>query len=325
MQYGTHSRYENAAKRTPARAEHREPPAPDDFSSTIVNMIGDGMYVTDDMGAIVMVNRALCAMTGYTEKELIGMYAPELYPAPDDPSLPTTISREAISRDYHEIFESFYARGQRLSTYLAYVKRKDKVIFPVEMTITNICVPPRISLGIIACIRDITERKQYEEKLRQARDALEQARDELAQKVQERTRSLEETNTALRVLLKAREEDRMIIEKNMLVQIKELVQPYIDKLKQSCLPEPCKTYLELIEANLNRFVSSLIQATHQYGFTPTELQIADLIKQGKTTKEIAELLTCSPRTIDGHRNNIRKKLGIQNKHINLAAFLLSLE
>jgi DNA-binding CsgD family transcriptional regulator len=61
------------------------------------------------------------------------------------------------------------------------------------------------------------------------------------------------------------------------------------------------------------------------GPTPTEIQVANLIKQGKTTKDIVELSNLSPRTIEFHRDNIRTKLRIKNKKINLRSYLLSLE
>ena len=60
------------------------------------------------------------------------------------------------------------------------------------------------------------------------------------------------------------------------------------------------------------------------GFTPAEIQITNLIKQGKTTKEIAEFLNLATSTIDSHRNNIRKKIGIKNAKTNLRAYLSSI-
>jgi DNA-binding CsgD family transcriptional regulator len=55
-----------------------------------------------------------------------------------------------------------------------------------------------------------------------------------------------------------------------------------------------------------------------------QIQIADLVKAGKSTKEISELLNLSDRAIEFHRNNIRNKLGLKNKKINLQSYLLSL-
>ena len=59
--------------------------------------------------------------------------------------------------------------------------------------------------------------------------------------------------------------------------------------------------------------------------TPSEMWIADLVRQGKTSKEIADLINLSPRTIEFHRDNIRKKMGLKNKKINLRSHLLTFQ
>ena len=58
--------------------------------------------------------------------------------------------------------------------------------------------------------------------------------------------------------------------------------------------------------------------------SPTEIQVIDLIKRGKTTKEIAKTMNLATSTIDTHRNNIRKKLDLKNKNINLFTYLSTL-
>jgi DNA-binding CsgD family transcriptional regulator len=66
-------------------------------------------------------------------------------------------------------------------------------------------------------------------------------------------------------------------------------------------------------------------AAKYYIFSPGELQVANLIRKGRTTKEMSRLLNISPRTVDSYRNNIREKLGLKNKKVNLKTYLSSKE
>lgn len=59
--------------------------------------------------------------------------------------------------------------------------------------------------------------------------------------------------------------------------------------------------------------------------TSAEIQVAELIRNHKRTKEIAELLNVSESTVVFHRSNIRKKLNIVGKDVNLAGYLRRLE
>ena len=141
-----------------------------------------------------------------------------------------------------------------------------------------------------------------------------------------KTINLEEANTALKILLKKRDEDKAEFEEKVLSNVKELVVPYIEKLKKSELDEIQETYLSILESNLNDIISPFLRKlSYKYlNLTPTEIQIANLVKQGKTTKEMAELLGSTKWTIDFHRNNLRKKLGLRNMKANLRSYLLSL-
>ena len=150
--------------------------------------------------------------------------------------------------------------------------------------------------------------------------------DALEEKVKERTQGLEETNIAMKVLLKKREDDKRDLEKQMLANIREIIQPYIARLKATPMKERQRVLLEIIESNLediaSPFMRGLSDSLHK--LTPSEIQVINLIKQDKTTKEMAEFLNVSARTVEFHRDNIRKKLGIKNKKINLRSYLLSI-
>jgi len=155
-------------------------------------------------------------------------------------------------------------------------------------------------------IVDITDRKRMQED------------------IESKSRSLEETNAALRVLLKHREQDNAELEEKIFHNIKELVLPYVEKLRTAHSKDV--VIIDIIERNLNDILTPFIRAmaSKYANFTPKEIQIADLIKKGKTTKEISRILNLSMRTIDIHRCNIRRKLEISNAKVNLQSYLLSL-
>jgi len=144
--------------------------------------------------------------------------------------------------------------------------------------------------------------------------------------LQVQTKEVQEVNSALRVLLKRRDEDKRELEEKVLFNMKELALPYLEKLKTSGLDGRQISYLSILESNLEEIISpfSYSLSSRYLNLTPAEIQVANLIKQGKTAKEIAEFLNLSDRTIGFHRANIREKIGIKNEKANLRAHLLSL-
>ena len=155
---------------------------------------------------------------------------------------------------------------------------------------------------------DITKRKRSEEALKLKDKELES-----------KARDLEELNAALKVLLKKIEEEKNELEDNILSNVKSLIKPYLKKLQNGGLSERQKAYLEIIQTNLNNIVSPFARnfSSSYYRLTPQEIKIANQIKQGNTSKEIATIMNLSPKTIEFHRRNIRKKLGLNRTKENL--------
>ena len=140
-------------------------------------------------------------------------------------------------------------------------------------------------------------------------------------------KNLEEYNIALKVLLEHQENEKNIIYRNIIGNIKNLVYPYLEKLKKSSIVGSQKTLIDILESNLSEIIKpfSTILMNEQINFSPSEVRVANLIKEGKTAKEISEIMFISENTVKGYYRNIRSKLIIKNKKINLRTYLQSLE
>lgn len=163
--------------------------------------------------------------------------------------------------------------------------------------------------GFYGVSRDVTRRKHVEEELKRSAE------------------NLEDANRALRVLMNQRDKDQKDLEGKLQSNINDLVIPYLKKLSKGNLDARNKKYINVLEKNLEKVLSPFMTNVRSFhkNLTPKEIQIVDLIKQGKDTKEIADMLNASISTITTHRNNIRKKLNLLNSKINLRSHLLSFE
>ena len=135
-----------------------------------------------------------------------------------------------------------------------------------------------------------------------------------------------EANAALKVLLRQREADRIELEEKVLVNVKRLIMPYFEKIKRRQLDAKQKAYVDILESNLNEIVSPFARSLSSkfLRLSPTELEVSNLVQQGKNTKEIAAIMHLAESTINFHRNNVREKLGVKNKKISLRTYLSSL-
>ncbi|MBU3917933.1 PAS domain S-box protein [bacterium] len=182
--------------------------------------------------------------------------------------------------------------------------------------------------------------KRVEERTLELKNANTQLQEEIAERkrsaeaLSQREKELEaqswhlkDVNSTLRVLLKQRDEDKKELEESILSNVKELVSPYIEDLKNTRTDPNQKTLVQLIEVSLDKIVSPFNKklSSRFINLTPMEIKVINMIKEGQTNKEIASLFRVSENTINFHRYNIRTKLGIRNKKINLRSFLMSIE
>ncbi len=235
-------------------------------------------------------------MFGRTKKQMIGqkpfMYSPRLQSDGCDSIEAAAEKIKAAMSGSFQFFEWRYYHSEG-------------TFFDAEVGLNGIEFEGEHLLQCI--IRDITARKQFEEEARK------------------RSKDLEDVNAALRVLLKQREKDREELEELVLQNVRELILPYVDKLKRCKLDTHQKSYLGVLETNLRNIISPFTRKMTSIDiyFTPTELRVAHLIREGKTAKEIAQLLGVSESAINLHRQKLRNKLGLNNMKVNLSAYLIS--
>jgi PAS domain S-box-containing protein len=292
--------------------------------SQIVEGNAIATFVLDQNHIITHWNRACENMTGFAAFKMIGtsdQWRPfyiEPRPVMAD-LLIENVTDENFLRYYGETFRRSHLikNGCEAEIFIPVLGQKGRWLFLTAAPLID--ATGRIA-GAMETLQDLTERKQSEE-------ALMKARNELEAKVKERTLNLEEANTALRVLLKTKDDNNRQIEEKILFNINELIMPYLEKFKNSRLPQKERMLLDILRNNLSDLTSSFSQklSTQLLKLTPTEIQVANFIKQGRSTKTIAEILNLSEKTIETHRKNIRAKVGIKSKKTNLRSFLLSIQ
>jgi DNA-binding NarL/FixJ family response regulator len=166
-----------------------------------------------------------------------------------------------------------------------------------------------VVLGVFEYVRDITFQHRVQKELH-----------DLMQRIE----SLETNNMAMVQLLQQRKEEAEQIEESIINNMEKFIKPSLEHLKTKA----DQSDVEIVEGLIEEICYPITKKRSPilYELTSRELQIASLIKEGKTTKDIAECLFISTKTVEYHRGNIRKKLGLTNndgKRANLRSYLLT--
>ena len=271
---------------------------------SLIDNTHDLIHSITPQGTFLFVNRAWRELLGYSQDEIKKL---TLFDILDE-----------SCRDKCRGSINCLKRGEKpdcASTGIFLAKDGRKI--PVEGR-CNILLQKGKPVTMTGIFRDITQRTRAEEALRLVYT-------EMEHKVAVRTRELEEANIALTVMLKRYDQNKKQLEQQILKNLWGTVSPLMERFKKSGLRESQKRYLELVEAGMIEILSPYSPGLELTlaKLTATEKTVANLIKQGKNTKEVAAILNIATGTVSKHRENIRKKMGIANKKQPLKKTLLS--
>jgi len=265
------------------------------FQQNLIDSIPVPVYFKDTDLNYLGCNRAFEETLGFTKEHIVGKTVHDI--------LPQKLARVHHQKDL-QLLQAGEIKYYEVSSAYPNGKKHDLLVFKALFHNKDGSVE-----GLIGTNLDISERKQAQLQLELHAEELENA------------------NTALRVLLKQVNENKTDMESKVLDNFARLVTPYLDTLEANLANTSQQEYIKVIQENIKKITSAFSQklSSSYIGLSPREIQVADLVRHGRTNKESAGVLNVSINAVEFHRNNLRRKLGIQNKKVNLRTYLLSMD
>ncbi|GAX60230.1 hypothetical protein SCALIN_C07_0041 [Candidatus Scalindua japonica] len=256
----------------------------------VFNGIQDGICIIDLEYNIIKANRTMEKWYSHS-LPLVKQKCHNVFYGKSEPCLDCPVIR-TFNNDTYEYELITYTGPKEGINFL------ERHTFPLKDDKNNIT-------GLVEYVRDITKYKKAEKTL------------------EEQKKDLELKNNAMREVLGQIEIEKKQMEDNIIVNAENLLLPIIQKLK---LKGELSKYIDLLQKNIRELTSSFgIKLTEiESKLTSREIEICDMIRNGLTSKEIAGLLNITYGTAERHRANIRNKLGIVGKNVNLSSFLKTL-
>jgi PAS domain S-box-containing protein len=315
----------------------------------IADSMNDIIWITDENFIITYVTPSVVRVLGYTPEERIGQS-------------PTTVLIPEAQKTAFETMFRFLEQeriqnndpNKTVKMELQYVRKNGTVIWMESVTSAIRDETGRV-IGFHGAARDINKRKLAEEELQRHREKLEflvqkrtrelsdankrlKQENEMRKKTEgslryresqlkKKKQELEEINSTLKILLKQRDEDKASMENNIVSNIKISLLPFLEKLEESGLKKDQELIVKQLRSQIKEITSPFIRkiSSELLGLTTSEIQVASLIKAGKSSHEIASIMNVSLNTVITHRYNIRRKTGLKNNKINLCSYLQTLE
>lgn len=260
----------------------------------------------------IFVNQHMCQATGYTHQEMLNL----------NPAALLIPESRALFRDRMQRI----AKGQPVTDSIQFqIKTKDGRTEWGDFYIRHRCDEKGRIVAADVVAHLATASKKRQEELVQYGRTLEALVEERTAQLHQQSARLGELNAAMRVLLTQREAEYLKIKETIRRDLQKLIEPYLLDMEKSDLSAHQQHLVDLIRLNLEEIADTPILEVGEafLNLTPKEMQIANLIRKGQATKEIALSLGVSPRTVEAYRHLIRRKLGLKGRKVNLCTYLSS--
>ena len=262
----------------------------DKILGAIFMSVGEGILLVDGDFEIVKANQHSCELFGLQQQNIVGA---------DIRSLMQDEDTAVIARYFDELID-----GQRKSIEMTCLYVDGKT-FPAMVTLTRTDLDGKRHWSMI--VRDETNQKILETQLRQEKQ------------------QMEEMNLTLRTVMKSIEQDRKDFENRLASKIKTSLMPGLKKIDEAQEANVRKSYLDILSNQLVSLTAGFEKELDAglLKLTKTEIEVCRLIKAGCSSKDICDAMRLSFDTIQTHRKNIRRKLSLNGKKLNLYAFLMN--
>lgn len=184
------------------------------------------------------------------------------------------------------------------------VRRFDGTLLPASFTVARVDIDGRSFRSVI--VRDISRQKALQERLRLEKQ------------------QVEEMNVTLRNVMKSVDHDRKEFEHNLARRIRSHLLPAIDRVAGEPSEGIRASYLDLVREQLIGLTSGSASEIDAdlLKLSKTEIRICQFIQAGCSTKDICDAMNLAFETVQTHRKNIRRKLGLRGKNVNLHSYLI---
>jgi len=270
------------------------------FFKFIFNNISDGISILDIELNILGVN---CLMEQWFSHKLpfIGQKCYKIYhnrdkPCINCPTLKTIKQRKTVMSIMPYDEPNHEKNWHELYSFPLYNEKNEVV-------------------AIIEYIKDISEKENYMK-----------AVDRLKKRLNFQAQTLSDQEIALKVLIEQSRKVESKISENIISNINNSIKPVINSLRSRLKGKEEAYYVAILEERLENIASPFMKkiTSGVYRLTPTEIEVASLVREGKKNKEIARIMCVTIKTVCFHRMNIRKKLKLVNSKTSLQTYLLKL-